>query len=431
MTGSTDLVIIGGGLGGLTAAAMAAKAGLSVVVLEKASEPGGRAATTEKRGFAWNLGAHALYRGGPACAALDALGVAYPGKTPPVSGGHALRGDALHTLPTGFLSLVSTDVCGLSAKLELARLLGTIAWIDAAALDGVTVTAWLSGALQSPETRALVAAFLRVSTYGGDMDRMSAGAAVAQLQQAYKHNVLYLDGGWRTLVDGLRRAAEAAGATIRTGARVASVDTMDNVVNSVTLADGTRIAARAVILATSPGAASAMLPGSAPLAAYARDLVPVRVACLDVALSSLPVRRSLFALGIDRPLYASVHSATARLAPEGGALIHLLHYAPSDDARADEAELLALLDHLQPSFRDVLVEKRFLPSMIAHNALPTAAMGGLAGRPGAEVAGTSGLYLVGDWVGPQGMLADAVFASAGVAAGLAARQLSVAIPRAA
>lgn len=91
MTGSTDLVIIGGGLGGLSAAAMAAKAGLSVVVLEKATEPGGRAATTEKRGFAWNLGAHALYRGGPACAALDALGVAYPGKTPPVSGGHALR----------------------------------------------------------------------------------------------------------------------------------------------------------------------------------------------------------------------------------------------------------------------------------------------------------------------------------------------------
>ena len=121
MTGSTDLVIIGGGLGGLTAAAMAAKAGLSVVVLEKATEPGGRATTTDKRGFAWNLGAHALYRGGPACAALDALGVAYPGKMPPVSGGHALLGDALHTLPTGFLSLVSTDVCGLSAKLELAR----------------------------------------------------------------------------------------------------------------------------------------------------------------------------------------------------------------------------------------------------------------------------------------------------------------------
>ena len=106
-------------------------------------------------------------------------------------------------------------------------------------------------------------------------------------------------------------------------------------------------------------------------------------------------------------------------------MIHLLHYAPSDDARADEAELTALLDHLQPGWRDVLVAQRFLPSLVAHNALPTAAMGGLAGRPGPEIEGTTGIYLVGDWVGPTGMLADAVFASAGGAAGLAARQLSV------
>ena len=133
MTLSTDLVVIGGGLGGLTAAALAAKAGLSVVVLEKATGPGGRAATTEKHGFALNLGAHALYRGGPAMAALDALGVAYPGREPPVAGGFAFLGDTLHTLPTGLLSLVSTDVCGLTAKLDLGKLLGTIAWIDAAA----------------------------------------------------------------------------------------------------------------------------------------------------------------------------------------------------------------------------------------------------------------------------------------------------------
>lgn len=73
----------------------------------------------------------------------------------------------------------------------------------------------------------------------------------------------------------------------------------------------------------------------------------------------------------------------------------------------------------------MLVEKRFLPTMIAANALPTAAMGGLAGRPGVEVEGVSGLYLAGDWVGPTGMLADAVFASAGVAADLAARRLAI------
>jgi phytoene dehydrogenase-like protein len=429
MTLSTDLVVIGGGLGGLTAAALAAKAGLSVVVVEKATEPGGRAATTENHGYALNLGAHALYRGGPACAALDALGVAYAGRVAPLTGSFAFTRGALHTLPTGLLSLMSTDVCSLPDKLELGKLLGTIPWINASAFDGVPATAWLERALRSPEVRAIVAAFLRLATYGSDLDQMSAGAAVAQLQQAYKHNVLYLDGGWTTLVSGLRRAAERAGATIRTGARAASIDTMDDVVNGVILADGTRIAARAVIVAASPAAASALLPASESLAGYARDLIPIRASCLDVALTSLPAPRSLFALGLDRPLYASVHSASAKLAPAGGVVIHLLHYAPSGDARADEAELTALLDRLQPGWREVLVEKRFLKAMIASNALPTAAMRGLAGRPGVEVPGATGLYLAGDWVGPTGMLADAVFASAGVAADLAARRL--ALPRAA
>ena len=430
MNGSTDLVIIGGGLGGLAAAALAARAGLSVVVLEKATEPGGRAATTEKQGFSLNLGAHALYRGGPACAVLDELGVAYPGREPPTSGGYAFLGGVFHTLPTGFLSLVSTDVCGLAAKLEFARLLGSLARMDTAALDGVTVTAWLERALKSPEARALVAAFFRVSTYGGDADRMSAGSALAQLQHASRHNVLYLDHGWRTLVDGLRRAAESAGATIRTGAKATSVDTVGDIVTGVTLADGTKLQARAVLLAVSPAAASALLPASADLAAYARDLVPVRVACLDVALASLPDRRALFALGVDRHIYASVHTASAKLAPAGGAVVPLLHYAPSGDPRADEAAVTALLDRLQPGWRDVLVEKRFLPSMIASNALVTAAQGGLAGRPGPEVPGIAGLYLAGDWVGPTGMLADASLAGARAAVTLATATRR-ALPRAA
>src|SRR4051812_10690668 len=113
MNGTFDLVVIGGGLGGLAAAALAARAGLKVVVFEKATTLGGHAATSDVRGFSLNLGAHALYRGGAACAVLDELGVTVTGSAPPVSGGYAFSGGALHTLPMGFLSLVSTDVCGL------------------------------------------------------------------------------------------------------------------------------------------------------------------------------------------------------------------------------------------------------------------------------------------------------------------------------
>jgi hypothetical protein len=59
-----------------------------------------------------------------------------------------------------------------------------------------------------------------------------------------------------------------------------------------------------------------------------------------------------------------------------------------------------------------VIERRFLPHMVAASALATAADGGLAGRPGPQVPEAPGLYLAGDWIGPEGWLADASLASA-------------------
>jgi len=72
---ATDLVVIGGGLAGLAAAALAARQGRRVRLFEKAGELGGRASTQLKEGFAFNVGPHALYRGGAAMRVLAQLGV--------------------------------------------------------------------------------------------------------------------------------------------------------------------------------------------------------------------------------------------------------------------------------------------------------------------------------------------------------------------
>jgi phytoene dehydrogenase-like protein len=143
--------------------------------------------------------------------------------------------------------------------------------------------------------------------------------------------------------------------------------------------------------------------------------MPARAACLDVALTSLPDEKATFALGVDRPLYLSVHSRTARLAPDGAALVSTMKYLPagaSHDAAADRAELEGLLDRLQPGWRARIVAQRFLPSMIASNAIVRADAGGTAGRPGPRVPDAPGVFVVGDWVGPEGMLLDASLASA-------------------
>jgi phytoene dehydrogenase-like protein len=149
---------------------------------------------------------------------------------------------------------------------------------------------------------------------------------------------------------------------------------------------------------------------------------PIRVATLDVALQSLPQPHATIAFGVDTPVYFSVHSAIARLAPAGGAMIHVSKYLrPGETAgRGDEIELETLMDTMQPGWRDLLVFKQYLPSLTVTHAGVTAAQGGLTGRPSSRAAAFDNVWIAGDWVGPRGQLSDASAASASEAARLAA-----------
>ncbi len=148
-----------------------------------------------------------------------------------------------------------------------------------------------------------------------------------------------------------------------------------------------------------------------------------------MGLRHLPNPKAIFALGIDRPTYLSVHSQTARLAPSDHALVSTMKYldpGESSDPEQDRAELESLLDRLQPGWRELQVERSWLPSMTASNAIATAATSGTRGRPDARVPDAPALWVVGDWVGHEGMLLDASLASAETAADEAAGDLATA-----
>ena len=417
-----EVVIIGGGVAGLAAAALIARSGRSVRLFEQSHSLGGRAQTKQKDGFYLNMGPHALYRGGRGIEVLRELGIEPVGRVPSVSGAYAVKDGVKHTFPAGAVSLLTTSLFGLSAKLEAARLLASLGKVDGNRLLGMSVREWLDQTLTHAEVKEFVLAAFRVATYANAPDLMSAGTAVEQLKKAFATSVLYLDEGWQTLVEGLREAAARAGVVVETGVRVDSV-TRDatGAVNGVRLGDGRVLEASTVLSASSPSAAVQLVENGdeTSLKRWADQSIPVRAACLDVGLSRLPEPKATFALGMDQPLYLSVHSAAARLAPDGGALIQTAKYLPPDHRESpasDQAELEGLLDLVQPGWREVVVHRRFLPDMIVMNALPLAAWNGTEGRPNPEVADVRGLYLAGDWVGDEGLLVDASLASAKQAA---------------
>ncbi len=241
----------------------------------------------------------------------------------------------------------------------------------------------------------LLNALVRVSTYVNNEKELSAGAAIDQLKSALAGNVLYVDGGWQTIVDGLRTLATARGAAVLTSSRATAV-AADPSGLRLSLAKATRSRRAQVILAVDPRGACELLDLSEddPLARCAANQLPVHAACLDVALSRLPHPEERFALGLDHPYYFSVHSAAAKLAPAGVAVLHVMKYLPEeakDSTAGVESELATFLDVVQPGWKANVLAQRFLPRMVVTQALPQARRGGLSGRQPVSVAGRPGV----------------------------------------
>ena len=410
----TDVVVVGGGMAGLAAASYLARSGKSVALFEKAASLGGRAATSNHEGYLFNRGIHAIYTGGATEEVLKELGITYSYGSPKDT--FLLHEGQIFPFPATASSLVGSHLLKIGDKLELMRLFSTVPRLKAESLAHLSVQEWLDRTIKHPVDRQMMASTAWVFTYCSDLDLVSAEVFVSKLQLSLKHPVLYIDGGWQTLIEGLRRVAEQAGARIVSGSRVASVAYQDGRVQGVRLGDGSVLAASSVILATDPQDAAKLVDGGAyaPLREIIDPLIPARVACLDVALRRLPEPRYPVVQDLDGPRFMSAQSVYSRVAPEGGAMIYtfkMLDPTHPSDPKQDERELEDLLDTAQPGWRELLVKRVFLPHIEAIGMLPTASAGGYAGRPGPMVPGIANLYLAGDWIG-SGFLSDPSMGSA-------------------
>lgn len=400
------VVVAGAGLAGLSAALHAARAGQRVVLLEQSEQLGGRAITRSESGWHFNLGAHAIYNAGEGRRILTDLGVQLVGKAPPVTGVQVFIGGQLHPLLGSWLSL--------GEKLKWPLLLARVMTLDPKAHRGISVTAWLDRLVGSPSSplRQLMGFLIRVSTYAAAHDKLSAEVGIQQLQLALKANVTYLDGGWQSLLDQLVQLARRQGVELRTGAGLRALKRQGGSW-VLSLADGHELAAAGVILAVPPQAVQRLLAPWPELALHRQlaQLEPVLAGTLDVGLTRLPQPGNNGAFGIDEASYFSVHSAKARLAPAGGALIHAMAYlAQPEDPHQLRARLEARLDAFQPGWQKCLGPSHFYPHLTVTHALAKPGAG-LAGRPAVEVAELPNLLLAGDWVGETGWLADAALAS--------------------
>jgi len=380
--------IIGGGIAGLTAANALATAG-SVTLFEQSCLLGGRAKTFESDGYLFNLGPHALTAKGIAAQTFRKWGIRISGGNPSEQGpgkrAVIICNGVLYPAVGNFGSLITSRMFSLQEKLELAKLLSFTKHSDVGRSE--SVNEWLSRRVQSERVRQYVRMGLRTATYTSEFDHLSAKDALRQLALTMKTGVVYLDGGWQVLVDDLARRAESMGVKFRTGVNVERLS---------------EVQADRIIVATDRQNAQRLTGLELP------PSIPAYAACLDLGLTELPRDAPTVAFAVDRPLYYSVHSAAARLAPRGHALVHVMKYldGTSDDPQSVREELEKYADIVMPGWRDLLEQDRFLPHIMVSAAIPTISTNPVKSSAIGRVA------FAGEWLTSQGLLADAAVSSA-------------------
>jgi len=407
-----DCVVVGAGIAGLTAATFLARSGKEVLLLEKGRMLGGRAMTTVKDRVYINLGPHAFYKKGKSIKILSELGITLQGGTAAKSGMVVYKNQTM-VLPTDLLKLLTSRLFNWKGKLVLLRFFINLKRLVMCVNGDITLSQWLDQHVKDEHAKRFLLMLVRLSSYHNDPDFISARASFKQLLLG---KAIYVHYGWQSIINALKEQALIAGVTIKTKSSVQKIE--GNHPRFVVSLKGDQTMLTKTILSTANPKETAYMfheHEESQQLDFLHQLIPIRAACMDVVLTQLPKPNNSFVLGMDEPLYFSNHSVVAKLSRnDETSVVHVLKYLSSSDKQDNEQlkhELEMFMSRIQPGWEDFVAMKRFLPSMtVSHFSKNVKEI------PKTFVPHIPGLFLAGDWVGTEGLLADRSLISAKTAA---------------
>ncbi len=331
-----DVVVVGGGISGLTFAFEAARAGRSVLVLERAGKPGGCLSTHRMDGGYWfELGAHTCYNSYVGFTKLiEACGLR--GEVLQRAKTHLRFLDGDRLVPGSNLGVMLRLFSWPEAAISLPRMLG-------AKKEGKTVEEFY-GRIVGKRNYARVLGPMLSAVPSQRADDFPAGMLFKMRDTRRKDfpRSFSLNGGLQAATDSLARTPGVEVATGRAAATISANGQGWVVVTD----DGERHEARIVAVATPPSAAAVLLGAAEPvLAAQAARVKEAVVETLGFATRAAKVSRvpvSMFLV----PKSDVFHSIVTRdSVPDAGWRAFSFHFKPGlspEERRARAAKVLGL-----------------------------------------------------------------------------------------
>jgi phytoene dehydrogenase-like protein len=344
-----DVVVVGAGLGGLLAAATAADAGKSVLVVERLPYIGGRFTTVDQDGCQVTTGALHLVphgSGGPLARLLASIG--QPFRPVPrdviasvfVDGRHVVWRSPLDVLEV-FDQRGKRDIVRLFAELALRRRLG----------PETSFQEWVEARTGDARLRTL---FERFAHFALSIrpDQISYDEMRAVFFNVARHGLPCAPvGGCRELVDRLAAGISAHGSRIRVATDVASID-IGPMTAAVHLRDrrsgrDETVLASLVVSDAGPDVTARLLPhGCRPPSAPAAVAAGLKLHVLSER-SLIGHRGIMFCLDTERVSgIVQVSNSVPATAPSGMHMLDTFQVPLNDDSRRERDLALADLRHV-------------------------------------------------------------------------------------
>jgi phytoene dehydrogenase-like protein len=364
---SERVVVVGGGLAGLSAAARLASRGYAVTLLEKTPKPGGRAITIPLKGFNFNFGAHAIYGRDRSVLRRYERELGLRVDWRPFSPRKVLydEGESTTVMPATLEGVLRTRVLDAQNKLrfvsEIAQTIGAVERGE----PGVRIDEYL--APQPVPLRKLLLDLASSNFFTSEPERIPSPLYFQYYRRLFTsaRPLSYIGGGWQSIVDGFAEILSRHGGQIVVKERAQRAVVEGDRVVAVEGKEGTYAADRFAFCV--PPSELKLLFAETPHAGlfeeFARYL-PTEVVVYDIGLERRIVRPYTYIYHrAGRGYITDISYYDRTCVPPGGQLRQAVTYLSPHDiaegaADAKVAFIESLYDKHYPGWRELQVARR-------------------------------------------------------------------------